>query len=407
MASETSADCIIVGGGIGGAVLALALGQRGFRVMVFEKELAPQGTARPEVLAKSTMEIFDSLGVGARMRGQAVLPLKGLELFGPGSRPLFHLSQEDFDAAKQQPYSTDPGLTRKILLETAHDHNHVQLVRGIEVQELLRENGRVLGVRTKQGNEIKTWESKLVIGDDGSRSTVRTALGIPLKTREFAADFLAAVGPALPGHKPGIGQAYVAPGHVSDGIIGGIFMPLPQERTALAFIMRPPVLQRFLKGPASNFYDAAAQLSPRCEKLVQYHLFPEGFGHFRRPFGHAAGYVADGAAILGDAAHPVTPAGGQGANASVADAMALANVAADALHSGDCSATKLSTYEKIRRPANQHSLMFSIRANWALRTLRVAPFLAPLLLDYLSRLDRAPQTKQRFIQAVSKSFRTR
>jgi len=43
--------------------------------------------------------------------------------------------------------------------------------------------------------------------------------------------------------------------------------------------------------------------------------------------GHAPRYGAAGAVVMGDAAHPVSPAGGQGANMSIADARALAELA--------------------------------------------------------------------------------
>ena len=397
-------DCIVVGGGIGGAVLALALGQRGYRVVVFERELVPQGTARPEILAKSTMETFQRLGVADRMLKEAVIPLKKLELFAHGNQPLFHFGQEEFLAADSQPYSTDPGLTRRILLEAAQAHGSVQIHRPVEVRDLWIENGFVRGVHVEQGEEKQTWKSRLVVGDDGGKSHVRAGLGIPLTTRDFVVDFLAAVGPALPGHQEGLGQAYVAPERIRDGLIGGIFMPLPGQRTALVFMATPAVMERFKKGSPADFYAAAARLSPRCKGLEKIHRFPEGFGYFRRPFGHASRYVANGAALLGDAAHPVTPAGGQGANMSVADAMALADVASDAFSKNDCSATALAAYETNRRQANAHSLSFSSRVDHVIRILHYIPWASPLLLRYLSSIEHSPKTKQKFIQAVSRAF---
>ena len=65
-------------------------------------------------------------------------------------------------------------------------------------------------------------------------------------------------------------------------------------------------------------------LVPAVRSLLSGKIFPEGFAKFEPHFGHVPRYGVPGAVLLGDAAHPVTPAGGQGANMAVADAVALA-----------------------------------------------------------------------------------
>jgi hypothetical protein len=111
---------------------------------------------------------------------------------------------------------------------------------------------------------------------------------------------------------------------------------------------------------------------------------PDGgaFKRVARPFGHAPSYVADGAALIGDAVHPMTPAGGQGANASIWDALALADVADAALLANDVSRDRLFAYERMRRPLNERSIAISRAARRVFRTGRFLPlsFLAPLAL---------------------------
>ena len=125
-----------------------------------------------------------------------------------------------------------------------------------------------------------------------------------------------------------------------------------------------------------------------------------------RPFGHADTYVADHVALIGDAAHPVTPAGGQGANMSVADAMVLADVADEALKKNDCSKKQLARYEEIRKPANSRSLQFSQRGALAFQFLKTFPFLAPLLPWFLTRVNLNPDAKVRLMKNVSQAFQT-
>ncbi len=408
MGAILKADCVIVGGGIGGAVLALLLGQRGHQVILLERELTPPRIGRPEVLARSTIALFERLGAGTRILQEAALPLHGLEVYRAGGRRLLMLSQDDFDRAGAQPYSTDPIRTRELLLEQAQTIASVEVRRGVEVQELLREDSRVIGVRARRGDESFTVQARLVIGDDGGHSRIRSGLGIPLTLRAFPLDFVCAAGPRLPGGSAFVGQAWIDPSAIRRGIAGGIFMPIHGSRTALVFLVSPSAYERFRQSPASVFYEAAARLSPRCSDLVAASFrFPEGFAHLRRPFGHAPRYVADGAALLGDAAHPVTPAGGQGGNMSVADAEVLAEVLHEALTHGDCSASRLKRYETDRWPSNQRSIQFSVRTDTTLRLLGALPFLTPLLPWLLTRVDRSPQMKARFIRAVSQTFTTR
>ena len=107
---------------------------------------------------------------------------------------------------------------------------------------------------------------------------------------------------------------------------------------------------------------------------------------------------------MGDAAHPVTPAGGQGANMSIADAVVLADVIDDALAHHDVSAARLQAYETIRRPANARSLQISQRAASVIRLLRAAPALSRLLEWTLIRVDHSPTTKDRLVNTVSRTF---
>jgi 2-polyprenyl-6-methoxyphenol hydroxylase-like FAD-dependent oxidoreductase len=101
--------------------------------------------------------------------------------------------------------------------------------------------------------------------------------------------------------------------------------------------------------------------------------FPRDFRRVSRPFGHAESYVANGAALIGDAAHPMTPVGGQGANASIWDALALADVADAALRTDDVSRERLFPYELLRRPVNDQSVSFSRVARRIFRAGRFLP----------------------------------
>ncbi len=401
-----SADCVIVGGGIGGAVLALLLGREGKHVVLLERELKPPATARPEILASATLEVFRELGVGEGILKEAAVPLQGLEAY-QAEELLLGFNGRDFQEYQVQPYSTDPARTRDILLEGAASTHSVEVCRGVEVREILREGERIVGVKALRDGNPVSWKAPFVVGDDGGRSRVREALGISLKTRDFPFEFLGAAGPELPRGKSGMGQVWIEPRSLKKGIFGGVFMPIPQNRSAFVFLLSSSAREHFMQAKPSEFYEAAGNLSPRCEGMGKIYRFPEHFTVFKRPFGHASRYVADGAALLGDAAHPVTPVGGQGANMSVADAMALGETILEAFRKNDFSAAQLGRYEAERRPGNGRSIQFSVWADCVLRILMVFPWAASLLPLFLQRVNGDLNTKGRFIRSVSTTFRTR
>jgi 2-polyprenyl-6-methoxyphenol hydroxylase-like FAD-dependent oxidoreductase len=62
-----------------------------------------------------------------------------------------------------------------------------------------------------------------------------------------------------------------------------------------------------------------------------------------------SGWVTDGAALIGDAAHAMNPHASQGRMQAMVDAMALAELLPSCLADGDCSASRLSAYEASRR----------------------------------------------------------
>ena len=149
-------------------------------------------------------------------------------------------------------------------------------------------------------------------------------------------------------------------------------------------------------------------MSPRSAHLRERLSFPGDFFYHERFYGHAERYGMDGAVLMGDAAHPVAPAGGQGANMAVADAQALGRAALEAFRLNDFSWNVLSSYEKARRAPNNRSLRFSQWSGAFLSGLRHAPGTASLLIPAVIRLlDQNAFLRKRFIQGVSHAFESK
>lgn len=399
-----SVDVAVVGAGIGGAVLGLALGRRGWRVAIVERESAPLPLPRPEVLWGATVSALEAFGMAGAISAQASVALDGIDIGAP-SGPLFSITSHDLAAAKVRGFSTDPALTRALLLEAALATGCVEVHRGVKIDDLLRDSKRAVGVAGKRRDESFSIGARLVVGDDGVHSVVRTQLGIPLAFSSFPVDFITATIRWPEGLPPRKVHVRVDPAAFRAGLPAAGFFPRPRGEGVLLVPLSSERAESLFAGPDDVFWSSLEELTQRSTFLSAQLQFPRDFSRVRRPFGHAPRYVDDGAAILGDAAHPMTPAGGQGANAAIWDALALADVADSALRAGDPTRETLLAYERIRHPINGRSVAISARAA---RIFRLAGHL-PLatVLPPLARLaNRLDWPKRRLIRGFATTFVT-
>lgn len=293
-----------------------------------------------------------------------------------------------------QPWSTDPNKTREQLLQLAS----FELLRGMEVISVLKENHQVIGVRARHlatGDE-REFLANYTIGDDGVHSRIREACGIELKTKLFPLDLLCFGFDWPKTLKPATGRVWVNTELSRNGIFALLAVPLPEGKGAGVVAVRAKIFEpRF---PVHEAWSRFCSRDAAIKEVVGERKFPDSFARVRRPWGHAARYGVEGAILLGDAAHPVTPIGGQGANMSVADACVLAEL----ILQNDPNL--LSKYESRRRSPNEHSITFSRRASllWSLPDACFPPWVVKAGLNYLHR--HSPSLSRRLLQAVSTAF---
>jgi 2-polyprenyl-6-methoxyphenol hydroxylase-like FAD-dependent oxidoreductase len=384
-------DFVVAGGGIGGAVLAELLARGGTRVVVLERNHEPPTWTRPEIFWPATAEFLSKIAPREVWEQEAARPLEGIDIHdGRALLPL--ISSAVFERAGVRPWSTDPNALRELLLARAS----FELRRGVEVVGLLREGARVVGVRAREvatGKEIDV-PARWTVGDDGVRSVVREGCGIPIALRTFPLDLLC-FGPAWP---PGLPASRVRlwanRGRTASGILGLGAVPLPRGRGTGLVFFRPQADEDPRTAPE---WERFLALDPLLGEVVAGRRFPADFTLVRRRWGHAERYGIDGAVLIGDAAHPVSPAGGQGSSMAVADARALAEI----LLSG--SRDPIAEYERRRRPANERSLAITRLAHraWSLpRWCRPTP----LFFGCLAFLRARPSLLVRAIRDVSTRF---
>jgi 2-polyprenyl-6-methoxyphenol hydroxylase-like FAD-dependent oxidoreductase len=384
-------DFVVSGGGIGGAVLAELLARAGKRVVVLEKNLRAPTWTRPEIFWPVTADFLATL-----ITRDVFAPIDAFDIHD-GRRVDELVPAEALLEARVRPSSADPNVVRELLLERAT----FEVKRGVEVVSLLREDERgealrIGGVRAREVDTGREFDvsAAWTIGDDGVRSAVREGCAIGVDLRMFPVDFLC-FGPLWPeGLSPSRVRLWANRGRTRSGILGLGAVPLPGGRGTGLVLALPRAFedpraaedwQRFLAG------------DPLLAAIVGDRSFPGDFTRVRRPWGHAERYGVDGALLLGDAAHPVSPAGGQGASMAVADARALAEI----LLSGEPD--PVATFERRRRAANARSLAITrlVHRIWSVpRWCRSTP----LFFAALAFLRSHPSVLARAVRNVSTRF---
>jgi 2-polyprenyl-6-methoxyphenol hydroxylase-like FAD-dependent oxidoreductase len=383
-------EFLIVGGGIGGAVLARLLARQGRQIMVLERESSPRHVVRPEVLWPASIRTLEPM-LASLNASDWHIPLKGLRIFAAG-RPLIEVGETAIRESGVEPHSTDPNVTRAGLLADPA----FEIRRGVEMTELVRQGDRVTGARvraiaTRATSEIAT---RWVIGDDGGHSLVREQCGIPLQCRQLSLE-LACTEIVWPREITAMPHVMLDVHSSSSGILAMGAIPLPQSRgIGLVAVRRCKSLQLDKIQDLMKGVDIAG--TPfQC--LLNERNFPADFAVFRPQFGHAPRYGVPGAVLLGDAAHPVTPAGGQGANMAIADAVALADCIREG-HDEDL----IARYERRRRRANERSVSISRSVT---RVLRLPAWLMDrLVLPVGKWLGRRPAGPARVLRTFSTAF---
>lgn len=342
---DKDADVIIVGGGLNGPLLALALASAGLSVVVLDAadraEMARTDfDGRAYALSVSSRRMLEALGLWSGLAPQAEA-IRDMRISGgragAGAAPwALHFDHRDIEEGPMGHFLEDRWL-RAALLGAAEAAPGVTLRFGAQVTAQAEEPGAI-AVTLADGSVLR---AALLVGCDGRRSGVAARAGLRRLGWDYAqSSLVCAVTHALP-HDGTAFQMFLPEGPLA-------ILPLPGLRASIVWTetrARAEAIQ------ALDDADYLAVLRPRFGDFLgeialtgARYCYPLGLSLAER-------LVAGRVALAGDAAHGIHPLAGQGLNLGFRDAAALAEVVADAARRGqDIGAPDvLAAYQRWRR----------------------------------------------------------
>ncbi|MDE3040245.1 MAG: FAD-dependent monooxygenase [Nitrospirota bacterium] len=340
--SAEQTDVAVVGAGGGGAVLALALAKQGISTVVLDQAAGPPQGLRGEILQPNGQQILDRLGVLQSLPADATRSVRHFHFCRAGGTRLCSIDYGDLPAPYNRAIVTLPNVAHHAIVAAVQQQKSVTLRYGTSFTGLLREGNRVVGLSTQGPEGTNQIRAKIVVGADGAFSKVREALKIPADLHLYPDGYLIAI---LESEEP-VAESFYYIGHRT---ILGVF-PATGNKVYL-FYMIPsgsmeavkqrgiPALQQTWSKIAPQF----ARLFRRLSEWSQTAYMPTG--RVRTPT-----WVADGAVLIGDAAHAMNPHASQGRMQAMVDAMTLSDLLPGCLADKDYSAVRLKEFERVRRP---------------------------------------------------------
>jgi len=374
-------DVLIVGAGPTGLALATSLQLAGVDHMLIDALPDASNTSRAAVVHAQTLETLEALGVVDQLKADGLLLSKFM--VRDGETALLEVDFNRLPTAYPYTLMIPQNRTEAILTDRLRALGG-SVRREHRVLALLQDrDGVTTKVATPDGE--RELRSRYVVGADGMHSVVRQSTSIEFAGEAYGESFvLADVRMDWP-----MGREEVSLLFSPRGLV--VVAPLPDGTTRIV-----ATVQDAPERPSIDFIQDLLTERISAAGLAKVHELTWS-SRFRVHHRLASSYRDGRVLLMGDAAHVHSPAGGQGMNTGLVDAMVLGQALGRALSEGQEEA--LDRYAGIRRPAAEEVLELASRLT-RMATVR-SPFKRRLRNVLLRFLNRIAPFKRRLALALS------
>jgi 2-octaprenyl-6-methoxyphenol hydroxylase len=333
------ADVLIVGGGLVGAALVVALAQAGLEVIVVDRvdqrgQLDAGFDGRASAIAQAPKRMLDHLGIWEHL-AEATLILD-IRVADGASKLFLHYDYTEIGEAPLG-YMVENRHMRSALFQAIGLHSGVTYIAPAEITGVER-SSEAARLTLKDGRLLA---APLVIGADGRKSYLRGQTDIALTSWSYKQTAIVCTIAHEKPHNNVAHEHFLAPGPFA-------ILPISGNRSSIVWTEReslvPELMQldepEFLDVLGQRFGDFLGELSVAGPRWT----YPLDL-----QFAHRS--IDKRLALVGDAAHGMHPIAGQGLNLGLRDVAAIAEVVIEAHRLGlDIGASHiLERYDRWRR----------------------------------------------------------
>ncbi|MEQ1789675.1 MAG: UbiH/UbiF/VisC/COQ6 family ubiquinone biosynthesis hydroxylase, partial [Rickettsiales bacterium] len=308
-------DAIIVGAGLVGMSMALALARNGLNIATIEKnnidaQLEPEFDGRVSAISLGSQRILDNIGAWEFMipHAEPILDIRVTD----GATPFFlHFDHQEI-SNNPFGYIVENRYIRHALHKAAAQLKNLTLIDNFIINNLTQDSNSA----TVTGDNNKSLCAKLLIAADGKSSQMREFIGIKATSWDYRQTaIVCTIKHELPHH--GLAQERFLP-------IGPFaVLPMTGNRSSLVWVEPNDRVKLYMELPEEEFVQEIIERTG--DYLGKINTIGNRFSY---PLSllHAKKYTSQRVALIGDAAHGIHPIAGQGVNLGFRDVDALAGL---------------------------------------------------------------------------------